>query len=616
MFRSLIISLSFTLLILNTFSRDFPAVLNRQQTLITYDNGELSQKEFYEIQINSRAGEKYTEISIPFSKMIKVSSIEGQITDCSGKILKKLSKSDIKERSNVSEISLYEDHFIKEFTLKHNVYPYRIVYSYEYSMYEFVNLADWNPVLNDDVPTLMAALQIEVPKSFQIAYRQRNLGDCKIDTLENTYVYFWQTSYSGTLEKEVFAPPTSMYQPYVSVVPLSFVYDKKGSAESWQSFGTWQHELNWGLNDLAEPEKLRFRQMTDGLKNPKDKARILYNHLQDMTRYINISIRRGGLKPYPASYVSERKYGDCKALSIYFKSLLEAADIPSYYCKVAAGEDFEPLMTDFPSQQFNHIILCVPFESDTLWIDCTSKEAFGFAGAFIQNREVLVINDERSYLTRIPQLSYDQLLNTRKFQIQQKVPSDCTQVNFSYKCRGNEYSEWLNVQKSLPASAFDTYLRKKFSYNHLSVDAYELRQLSRDSSFININGKATSSELFKYYGNDIVIQMIPFEIPGLKKEVRRNLPIQLNYAIHKIDTLNYLLPEYARIGFKTEPVSLETEFGTYHLNYTLTENKLQVIKQLVIKSGNYPISKYPAFFDFISKLSAIESSAIIVLQKS
>jgi hypothetical protein len=616
MFRFLILILSFSLLILNSYSREFPAVLNRQQTLITYNNGELSHREFFEIQINSRAGEKYTEISIPFSKMIKVGSIEGQITDCSGKILKKLSKADIKERSNVSEISLYEDHFIKEFTLKHNVYPYRIVYSYEYSMREFVNIADWNPVLNDDVPTLMAALQIEIPKTFQIAYRQRNLKDCKIDTLENTYVYFWQASYSGTLEKEVFAPPTYMYQPYVSVMPLSFVYDKKGSAESWQSFGTWQHELNLGLNDLAGSEKLKFRQMTAGLINPRDKARILYNHLQDMTRYINISIRSGGLKPYPASYVSERRYGDCKALSIYFKSLLEAAGIPSYYCKVAAGEDFEPLMTDFPSQQFNHIILCVPFEPDTLWVDCTSKEAFGFAGSFIQNREVLVINDDRSYLTRIPQLSCDQLLNTRNFQIQQKEPSDYTNVSFNYKCRGNEYSEWLNAHKSLPANAFDTYLRKKFSHNHLSVDSYEIRQQSRDSSFINLNGNATTSELYKYYGNDIVVQMIPFEIPELKKEVRRNLPIQLNYAINKIDTLNYILPEYAKIGFQTEPVELETEFGKYLLNYTLTENNLQVIKQLIIKSGNYPIGKYPAFFDFISKLSAIESSAIIVLQKS
>ena len=50
---------------------------------------------YYEIKINNRAGEKYTKIAIPFSKLIKSSKIEAFVKDSNGRTVKKLKKSDI-----------------------------------------------------------------------------------------------------------------------------------------------------------------------------------------------------------------------------------------------------------------------------------------------------------------------------------------------------------------------------------------------------------------------------------------------------------------------------------------------------------------------------------------
>jgi len=58
---------------------------------------------------------------------------------------------------------------------------------------------------------------------------------------------------------------------------------------------------------------------------------------------------------------------------------LSAANIDSYYSLVGAGYHVPPLDTMHVSNEFNHVILCVPFNSDTIWLECTSGQTpFGY----------------------------------------------------------------------------------------------------------------------------------------------------------------------------------------------------------------------------------------------
>ena len=129
--------LLFTLPFVEVFTQYHYAELVYQETDISFKNGKLIKNETYEIKIYSREGEKFTNISIPYSKLCKLSGIEACIKDKNGTIIKKLQNSDISFKSAISDFSLYEDDFVKEFTLKHNSYPYSIIYSYHYQEEEF-----------------------------------------------------------------------------------------------------------------------------------------------------------------------------------------------------------------------------------------------------------------------------------------------------------------------------------------------------------------------------------------------------------------------------------------------------------------------------------------------
>ena len=64
--------------------------------------------------------------------------------------------------------------------------------------------------------------------------------------------------------------------------------------------------------------------------------------------YISIGLDEGGLVPLSAGKVHEVKYGDCKALSFYMKSLLDLFGIQANYVVVRAGKEMpEDLFTEY-----------------------------------------------------------------------------------------------------------------------------------------------------------------------------------------------------------------------------------------------------------------------------
>src|SRR5690606_4540730 len=99
--------------------------------------------------------------------------------------------------------------------------------------------------------------------------------------------------------------------------------------------------------------------------------------------------------------VEKTGYGDCKALSNYMVALLGSVGIKGYYSLIMAGENFTPLQTDFPSSQFNHVVVAVPNGSDTLWLECTSQtQPFGYLGSFTDDRYALMILDDGATLVK------------------------------------------------------------------------------------------------------------------------------------------------------------------------------------------------------------------------
>lgn len=597
---------------LNAIGQHPDAELMEHTTTIQVDHKKLTKEVIFRLKINNRAGEKHTKVTLPFSELDKLKKISAHIEDAQGQIVKKLRGRDIIERSAISEISFYEDDFVKEFTLKHNSYPYTIVCSYKREQSEYLFIEAWVPVRDVRVPTHNATLSITLPHDFPFSYTGSQVGEPVESLNQLGQTYRWKTSYTDILKGEPLAPSLVQLLPHLLIVPQQFTFDKEGSLESWGHYGNWQNTLLVGQNTLPEWEKDKIRSLLQGIDSNREKIRVLYHYLQDETRYINITIETGGLKPYPADYVARNKYGDCKALTNYFKSVLDFVGIKAYYTKVYVGTPIKHIDTDFPSQQFNHVILYIPQEDEDIWLDCTSDAAFGYLGTFTQNRRAFVVESDSSHFIRTPSLKPADVLERRKIVMAYSDPLAI--VKYQNRYRGEMYETFLSLAKDYSASEKSRIVTNYLIGSGEDLQSFAIRQQHRDSTAIEFVYTVTSPNIYKHYGNDLILHNVPFDLWTLEKPADRQLSLQLDAPVCKTDTLLYNMPS----GYSmTDSLHyhLKEPYGEYSYEAFAQNGTITVVKKLLIHAAEYPLSDYANFYQFYKKVIDHENTPHLLLSK-
>ena len=557
------------------------------------------------IQINSRSGDDDANIVIPYTKKDKISIEDAWIEDMFGNMVRKLNKNEIKTRNAISFFSLYQDDFVKTFQLKHNTYPYKIVYSYQITYSDFFTLFSWNPRYGSQQNINRFKFTVEVPRDYPIKYKQKAIDEPQINNEGTSVQYVWTGSYKSA-KKEIEVDESEKL-PGITVLPLVFKYGEKGSWESWTSFGDWIVSLSRNTDVLPPTEKQNIDRLLFGITDNKEKARILYKYLQEYTRYINVKIDVGGFKTYPASYVSMNKYGDCKALSNYMKSMLAYAGIPSYYTLIYGNERSENIDKSFPRQAFNHVIVTVPFENDTIFLECTNKNIpFGYVGTFIQDRDALMIIPGESRFIRTPALTPEDVLCKRTVRI-----DGANNAEIEMTCRGDEYEEMNYFHRETDKERTDRFIRTYLLSDISStVYAWEIFGSEKEQPEITLKATAGLQSAIKKYGTNWILPNFPYDLPGFEPPEKRTENVRISAPIFRQDSIYYDLNNNS-IARLPEPVDIQTKYGYYLLKYKLTDdNHILITKELLIKPGIRTIEEYPDFYHFIASIKNTEKKNI------
>ena len=567
------------------------------------EGGKLVYTDTLSIKINTRKGETACSFAIPYSKMDKIVIENAYISDIFGRVIRKLKSNEIITQSYLGNSSFYQDSYLKRFELKHNIYPYTINVSYKITYNDFYAIDNWLAIYNDieNQNVKSAKLVVDVPNDYKIKYSCKNIDEPKIESKSNRNILTWQTEYKKR-KWENYAPFSALKIPQVTVVPENFKYGTKGSWESWQTFAEWVNQLNKNTRNLPVSEKQNIDKLLLNVKDTRQKIETLYKYLQQNTRYVNVSLKVGGLKSHSAEYVSVNKYGDCKALSTYMLAMLDYAGISAHYTLIYSGDKIRDFDIDFPFQVFNHAIVCVPLANDTLFLDCTAKNIpFGYVGTFIQNRSAFVCS-EKPFFAHTPKLT------EKDVECVMKAEVNSNSISVKMAQRGEDYSIFSYIENNLSKTAMEKYLRRVF-LGTFQLEAHKVQNSNLPEIFIDLQLK--NNHLQKIYGNDIFINPLARDIfDDLEKPEERKQEFRLDFPVSYSDTIIYNISQNLNVKDFSRTEQENSEFGKYFYNFEVSNNRLVVIKRRTIYSGQYDLKKYADFYAFIEKMNKIEKQDI------
>lgn len=242
----------------------------------------------------------------------------------------------------------------------------------------------------------------KVPKDLDLRFKEKNIAIKPETAVDGDYkTYRWTVKNLPAVKYE---PGAVNPYPYVMLAPNQFKYDDfEGDLSTWKGYGSWVAQLWKGQDKLPSDRVAFFKDLVKDIPNNHDKIKKLYEYLQKNFRYVSIQLGIGGFKPFSAEFTDKKKYGDCKALSNCMRSMLSAVGINSYAAIIHSGKNSQAMDTDFSVQLSNHVILCVPLQKDTVWLECTSNtNDYNVLGASTENRNALLITENGGVLVSTP----------------------------------------------------------------------------------------------------------------------------------------------------------------------------------------------------------------------
>jgi hypothetical protein len=568
------------------------------------------------ITILDNNGDDFGTLNIGYDKNSKVTIYEAAIYDKNGKRVKKISQSAISDIPSSDGVSLYSDNRQKVFKPSYGDYPYTVEYEYEIAHTNLISYGRWFPLYGYNISIEHSKFTFIHPSEIQFKKKEINLiSGSEIKNNGNKVIESWSCDFLKALEYEPFAISLADRLPKLFLMPVKLVYDNHtGDAGNWSDYGKWINDLYEGRDVLAETDKIKVAKILENNPETNEKIRLLYEYMQENTRYVGIQLGIGGLQPFPALTVSETGYGDCKALTNYMHALLKQAGIISYPALVSSGVNIDAIFRDFPNfQQFDHVILCVPGIKDTIWLECTNQNMpFGFLGTFTDDRDVLLITGDGGRLAHTTRYGADDNLRTSyaEILIDPSGAANCTMKtqfrNLQYydifdlfNINSEEQKKWLNRNSSLPSQQLTDF---KISNN------------KKAGPFATIDESLISKNYCSVTGNYTILPLnLVNAVEPVKKLIKaRKSDFAIQRSSTDCDTLIYTIPPEFKITSPSAGRTINSAYGDYSYSVILDKNKVIYTRKLVIKQGRFKASEYKNFYDFFLAVSKADNEKIML----
>ncbi|MCX7831154.1 MAG: DUF3857 domain-containing protein, partial [Acidobacteria bacterium] len=282
-------------------------------------------------------------------------------------------------------------------------------------------------LFQSEYPILNKTYTLKVPDNLKITYRYSG-ADVQPNIVKASGYSIYQFSKKDipNLKSESYSPGLSEIAPYLHI----------STYNSWEDLGKWYASFikdQWELSDVA---KKTARSLVEGKSTTLDKVKEIHKWVVSNTRYVGLEFGVHGYKPYKASQVFERRFGDCKDKALLLCSMLKEVGVQADMVLLRTKNLGRIEKTPASLSSFNHAIVYIP--ELNYFIDATSEfSGLGEIPYLDQGVDSLVISsDGKAQVMTIPQNQPEENVFLAKYEFEAKKGETQVAATGSYLIKG------------------------------------------------------------------------------------------------------------------------------------------------------------------------------------
>lgn len=579
------------------------AVIRNSELIVTVDAiDKLIVREKRTVTVLNKQGKKHVKAYEHYNDDTRITRLSAVVYDALGNKVKKYSKGDFEDVSAIDDNTLYSDSRLKYLEYTPTSYPYTVVFESEYKNETTGFIPSWFPIRTYNVSVQKSSYTLNNPTHISFRKREKNLEGYAIEQNNTDSNLTYELTNQKAIKPEHYTVNFEDFIPNVAVSFDSFSYKGiKGNAKNWEEFGLWMYDnLIKGRNELSPATIAKIQGLVKNAKTLEEKAKIVYEYVQNKTRYISVQVDIGGWEPIAANKVDAVGYGDCKGLTNYTKALLDAVGVKSHHV-IVFGSDKKNVDKDFTALQGNHMILNIPNEKEDIWLECTSQTMpFGFLGDFTDDRDVLVVTPEGGVIKRTPAYKNNNNLQVTKAAIK-LLPNKNVIASVERTSYGTQYDDKYQIEDYTKEELNKYYKSYLWDYNN-NLDVENIRHTNNKDNVeftekldVKIADFATATE------QNYLFKLNVFNrITGIPKKYRnRQNPLEIKRGFTDKDEFIFTIPEGYSINILPENKNITNKFGVYALTFEkIDDATFKYTREFSLKKGVHPKEDYKAYRKF------------------
>lgn len=542
------------------------------------------------------------------NKSVKIDEVDIKVYNELGFQINKFKKKDLSKEA--SQGGLVEDGFYHWLNIPTNSFPVTVEINYEIIQSNSLFYPRYD-IQESEESVEHSTFTAIVPKSLDLRYREQKVKLKPEIIIEgDNKVYKWEVKNLKAFKKEPNSMVARASGPAIILAPNKFrCFNTYGDMSTWKSFGEWAYGLQAKLEELPQERQLFFADLVKNAKTEREKVALVYDYLQKNFRYVSIQIGIGGYKPFPAKFTDDKKYGDCKGLSFYVNAALKAIGIKSYTALINSEYNDEPVTEAFPFNNFNHMILCVPQQKDTIWLECTSSTVdFGFLGSGTENRNALLLTEKGGVLAATP-----------RSMARNNAIATISTVDLSDDGSGSvatalsSFGEYKGLVTTMLSSKKDD--QKEMIVKYLGFRQPDEFLVVKKNQGIDISQKVEKIPQFSA-GSKMFLnsRLNPIWRTVLPKSDNRQMDYYFEEPFIKTDTTIYNLPAEYVAESVPPSTQLKCEYASYSssFEYVKEKNQLISIAKLELNEHRIPAGKYADVKKFFDSVLSADGQKLII----